>query len=67
MWEETGWASGIEAVRVLGFAGTLAARAAGLVELLWLRKQLGLPRNKSILLCGRLEIAQKQPDLSLIQ
>jgi hypothetical protein len=59
---------GIEALfGVLGFMGTLLLVLVGLLNFSVFRKQLGIAKDQIDTAVRQLEIAQKQPDLYLIQ
>ena len=59
---------GIETlIGVLGFAGTLLLVLVGLLNFSVFRKQLRFAREQIDTAVRQLEIAQKQPDLYLIQ
>src|SRR6476469_3155339 len=59
---------GIETlIGVLGFAGTLLLVTVGLLNFSVFRKQLRIAKNQIDTAVRQLEIAQKQPDLYLIQ
>ena len=66
--EETDREMGIEAlIGVLGFMGTLLLVLVGLLNFSVFRKQLRIAKDQIDTAVRQLEIAQKQPDLYLIQ
>ena len=58
---------GIEVIGVLGFMGTLLLVIVGLLNFSVFRKQLRIAKDQIDTAVRQLEIAQKQPDLYLIQ
>src|ERR1044072_2200386 len=65
---EIGRGMGIEAlIGVLGFVGTLLLVIVGLLNFSVFRKQLRIAKDQIDTAMRQLEIAEKQPDLYLIQ
>jgi len=58
---------GIEIIGLLGFVGSLLLVLVGLLNFSVFRKQLRIAKDQIDTAVRQLEIAQKQPDLYLIQ